>query len=65
MRQLAALLCFIIGAVYIVPTINALRAEFAGEPYAPLWAVFLVAGSGLGWWIACLILMLMGKRVGQ
>lgn len=60
MRTLSGIGCFLIGAAYLIPATIALGHHFGGKPVAPLWAVLAVAGSGLGWWIAAVVLT--GRR---
>ena len=61
MRTLFGIACFIIGGLYIAPSTIALSQHFSsGEPMAPLWAILAVAGAGLGWWTAAIVLT--GRR---
>ena len=61
MRALFGTVCFIIGGLYMLPSGIALAQHFSnGDPMAPLWAILAVAGSGLGWWTAAIVLT--GRR---
>lgn len=59
MRTLSGIACFTIGACYLAPATIALGHHFK-EPVAPLWAILAVAGAGLGWWTAGILLT--GRR---